>query len=182
MPVVRTHRRYTSNVRGLQADIDRKLLRIVKAAAVDGAQHIRVASPISARAGEPTITTSGRSSASVKGGVIACLVTYPKTQFWGIMLDKGTLGKRTIPLKQPGRREATWKGRRRARRPTTLTESGYTTSDKVSVKRPAGGGTEVTFHRSAEALASGGKSPEYYFIRGKRAAQRTLAKRLIRGL
>lgn len=179
MSVVRTRVAYTSNVKGLQADIDRKLLRIVKAATIDGAAHIRATSPVSARAGEATLTTTGR---SITGGIVSCAAVYPANQFWGIMLDKGTLGKRKLPVKYPNKRKSTWQGKRRAARPKGSTAGGYTTSDRVSIKRPKGGGTTVTFHRHPETLARGGKAPEYFFVRGKRVAERTLAKRLLNGL
>lgn len=160
--MVRTRVTYKSNVKGLGDELDAKLLRIVRRSAAEGAAHTRVLWPhVSARAQEATMTGSG---------VIVCPVTFPRSQFVAVMHDKGTLGKRKIPLKQPGRQETTWTATRTRRR-GSKTDRSY--SETTS---------EVTYRRSSKALASGGLAPQYFFVRGKRHAQRSLAKHLLRGL
>lgn len=172
--MVRTRVVYKSNVKGLGADLDRKLKRIVERSAREGAAVGRALSDnVSMRAGEAT---------EPRLGYIVCPVTVPASQFWSIMQDKGTLGQRKVPLKYPGKRKSSWQGKRRAAKPTSVTAGGYATTDRVSIKRPKGGGATVTFHRSTQALAVGGMAPKYFYIRGQRHAERMLAKHLIRGL
>ncbi len=139
---------YRSNVRALGNDLDQKLERIVGRAARDGAAHTRGISrpPVSARA----------ESAETSEGVISARVFVPRNEFWATMFDKGTLGKRRVPLKQPGRRERSWKVRR--------------------------GRQTYTAHRSAAALRAGGIPAQFFFARGKRHAQKQLAGYLRRGL
>lgn len=178
--MVTVKRKYTSNVTGLQRDIDRKLLRIVERAARDGAQVVRQRlTRVSPRVGDAKLTSAGP---NFRAGVISCPVTVPANQFWAVMQDKGTLGKRKLPLKYPNKRKSTWHGQRRGARPATTTAGGYRVTDTVSTRRPGGGGTDVTFHRTAEALDSGGMRPRYAYIRGQRQAERSLARYLIRGV
>ena len=140
--------RYTSNVRGLGKELDAKLERIVARAARDGARQVTALSdpPVSAYAAE----------AETSQGKITSRVFVARNQWWAQVFDTGALGKRKLPLKQPGRREKEWKIRRR--------------------------GKTYTAHRSAKALATGGIRPQYFFIRAKRYAERQLGQHLRRGL
>ena len=139
---------YVSNVRGLGDELDAKLERIVARAARDGARKVTELSdpPIRAHA------TSGEEQA----GIVSARVFAPSSQWWAGIFDKGSLGKRQIPLKQPGRQERSWKVRRR--------------------------GKAYAAHRSAQALKTGGVVPQYFLIRSKRYAERRLAQYLRNGL
>lgn len=147
--MIRTRRvRYESNVKGVGKDLDAKLERIVARAARDGARAVTALSdpPVNAHAG----------SAESSGGTVSARVFVSRGDWWAQIFDTGSLGKREIPLKQPGRREREWKIRRR--------------------------GKTYLAHRSAAALASGGIPPQYFFVRAKRHAERKLADYLRRGI
>jgi hypothetical protein len=139
---------YKSNVRPLSRDLDRKLERIVARAAKDGARAVRVIS-------EPTVDANATDAKTSKG-VVSARVFVPGPQFWATMIDKGTLGKREIPLEQPGRRKQEWRIRRRGR--------------------------TYKARRSAEAIASGGIQPQYFMVRAKRYAESRLVDYLRNGL
>lgn len=174
MPAVRARVVYKSNVKGLGAELDARLKRIVERSAREGATVGRALSKnVSMRSGQAT---------EPRLGYIVCPVTVPARQFWSIMQDKGTLGKRELPLKYPNKRKSSWQGKRRAAKPTGITTAGYTTRDRVSIRRPKGGGTTVDFHRNPKALVTGGMSPSYFYIRAQRHAERSLAKHLLNGL
>lgn len=141
--------RYQSNVKGLGKELDERLERIVARAARDGAR--RMVGAMS----DPPITayaTSGTASA----GVVTARVFVARNEWYAQIFDTGALGKRKLPLKQPGRRENEWKIRRR--------------------------GKTYLAHRSAAALQAGGVHPQYFFIRSKRYAEQRLATYLRRGL
>ena len=139
---------YVSNVRGLGKELDAKLERIVARAARDGARKVTELSdpPIRAHA------TSG----DEQNDVVSARVFAPSSQWWAGIFDKGSLGKRKVPLKQPGRQERSWKVRRR--------------------------GKTYAAYRSAKALKTGGIAPQYFFIRAKRHAEQRLAQYLRNGL
>jgi hypothetical protein len=139
---------YKSNVKGLGKELDERIERIVARAARDGSAHVRSTTkpPINAFA----------TGAETSGRIVRAAVIVSKAQWWATIFDKGSLGKRVIPLKQPGRREMQWKIKRRGR--------------------------AYTARRSQQALAAGGIEPQYFLIRGKRLAERKLREYLIRGL
>lgn len=140
--------RYESNVRGLGKELDAKLERIVARAARDGAAHVRATS-------KPSVSAFA-SEGETSGGTISSRVFVSISDWWAQIFDTGALGKRKLPLKQPGRREKEWKTRRR--------------------------GKTYTAHRSSKALASGGIAPQYFFIRSKRHAEQKLRGYLRNGL
>ena len=149
MAVVSVRRtRYVSNVRGLGKELDAKLERIVARAARDGARHVEAIS-------KPTVSVHA-TSAQTSGGKIEARVFVARTDWWAQIFDTGSLGKRKLPLKQPGRQEKTWKIRRR--------------------------GKTYTARRSQTALKAGGVPPQYFFIRGKRHAEQRLEQYLRRGV
>ena len=139
---------YVSNVRGVGKELDAKLERIVARAARDGARQVTALSnpPVRASASEGETTR----------GKISARVFVARGDWWAQIFDSGSLGKRELPLKQPGRREKEWRIRRRGR--TYLAR------------------------RSATALATGGVRPQYFFIRAKRHAERQLGQYLRRGI
>lgn len=139
---------YVSNVRGLAKEVDERLERIVGRAARDGAAKVRAVS-------EPSFEARA-SDAESAGGQVRAVVFTPRAEFWVPMFDKGTLGKRELPLKQPGRQEKEWKVRRR--------------------------GKLYKARRSAQAMRDGGLEPQYFMIRGKREAEQRLATYLRRGI
>ena len=91
-----------------------------------------------------------------QGGMVTARVFVGRNDWWAQIFDSGALGKRELPLKQPGRREKEWKIRRR--------------------------GKTYTARRSAAALAAGGIEPQYFFIRAKRHAERQLDEYVRRGI
>jgi hypothetical protein len=139
---------YESNVRGLRKEVDARLERIVARAARDGAAKVRTIS-------DPSFNARA-SEAETVGGQIRSVVTTPRAEFWVPMFDRGTLGQREVPLKQPGRQEREWKVRRRG---------------KVYKAR-----------RSQQAMHDGGIEPQYFMIRGKREAEQKLGGYLRRGI
>lgn len=141
---------YRSNVKRLQKEIDAKLERTVARAARDGAEEVRALSrpSVNARA------TSGETS----GGRVRAAVVTPRSQFWSVMLDKGTLSKRVVPLDPDTNRRASWRVRASRRR------------------------KEFRAVRHQEALRSGGIKPQYFLIRGKRHAEQRLGDYLRRGI
>lgn len=158
--MVSTRSTYKSNTTYLGREIEAKLERIVRASAEEGASYA------SARA-NPDVRARAQ-KATNEYGIIRVAVTYPSTQFWATMLDRGTLGKRKYPVKQPGKRKSTWTARRKVKGTESVTAGGYSTAAS----------REVTYHRSGEALKSGGIRPQYFFVRGKNVAMKTLAKNL----
>jgi hypothetical protein len=141
---------YKSNVRGLTKEVDERLERIVGRAAQDGSVFVRTNSdpPVAAFA------TQGDEA----NGIVRASVYVLRRDFWATMFDKGTLGKRVVPLEQPGRRRMTW-------------TSHHRTSRK-----------EFIAHRHPLALARGGIEPQYFLIRGKRLSEEKLGEYLIDGL
>jgi hypothetical protein len=129
----------TSNVGQAKARMRKQTADILEQAAHEGA---RAAAWMS----RPTIGFSV-SQPQDKDGLITVRVSSNPRQFWGVMFDKGTLGKRKVPLTQPGRRRMQWKSHHRT------------------------SGKQFTAHRHAEALARGGIKPEYFIVRGKRKAE-----------
>lgn len=140
--------RYQSNVKGLGKELNAKLERIVARAARDGARQVAVLS-------NPRITAHA-AEGSTTAGVVSSRVFVSRSEWWAQIFDSGALGKRELPLKQPGRREREWKIRRR--------------------------GKTYVAHRTAAALRSGGVAPQYFFIRSKRHAERKLQDYLRRGI
>lgn len=140
--------RYQSNVKGLGKELNDRLERIVARAARDGARRAtELSDPHVAAFASP-----GESS----GGQVTARVFVGRGDWWAQIFDTGALGKRKLPLKQPGRREKEWQIRRR--------------------------GKTYKAHRSATALAAGGIAPQYFFVRAKRHAERQLAVYLRNGL
>lgn len=139
---------YRSNVKGLGKELDERLERIVARAARDGAREVTALS-------DPHVAAFAASAES-SGGTVTARVFVARTDWWAQIFDSGALGKRKLPLKQPGRREKEWQIRRRGRK--------------------------YKAHRSATALAKGGIAPQYFFIRAKRHAERQLAGYLRRGI
>lgn len=139
---------YQSNVQGLSKEINARLERIVARSARDGARAVTALSdpPVSAFASE----------GEQFGGGVRARVFVARNDWWAQIFDSGSLGKRELPLKQPGRREKEWQIRRR--------------------------GKTYKAHRSSAALVSGGIPPQYFFIRAKRVAEQQLATYLRRGL
>lgn len=145
---------YRSNVRQLTQDIGRKLESAVGKAAREASAETRSLSdpPVAARA----------LPAETQAHIVVARVVVPAGQFWAQILDLGSLGKRTVPLKYPGKRESSWPVTRRLRRGSALARSGTIRS------------VDYTADRTQEALSSGGIEPQYFFIRGKRFGQRRL--------
>jgi hypothetical protein len=143
-----TRSRYQSNVKGLGKELNEKLERIVSRAARDGARRVSQLS-------DPRVQAFG-SDGSTSAGVVSSRVFVARNDWWAQIFDTGSLGKRQIPLEQPGRRESRWTVERR--------------------------GKTYTAHRSAKALASGGIRPQYFLIRSRRHAEHQLAGYLRRGL
>jgi len=137
---------YKSNVAKVSADLRKQVAVFIEEAAQEGAAFIRSRSDPHVR----TVVTKPQGDAN---GIITVGVFIPRDEFWATMFDKGTLSKRVVPLKQPGRRRSEWKVRRRGKN-----------------GRPV----EYTAHRRGEALASGGITPEYFIVRGKRLAEHRL--------
>ena len=154
---------YKSNVRQLQKNIDARAERAVGQAARDAAAHTRaISQPSVSASATPAVTT---------GAVVIARVVVPGSEFWATMFDKGTLGKRELPLKQPGRREQSWEVRRRIR-------GGNTLRSRSQSLRTVG----YIADRQKEALESGGIEPQYFFVRGKRYGQKQIVRYLTNGL
>lgn len=151
---------YKSDVRELQKNLDAKLERIVARAARDGARAVRSLSdpPVKAYSAE------GKETA----GKVTARVYVGRNDWWAQIFDTGSLGKRKLPLKQPGRQEKSWPVKRRSTR--RVSRSGVATGRR--------GSPEFIAYRSAQALQSGGIEPQYFFIRAKRFAEQQLGKYL----
>lgn len=139
---------YVSNVRGLGKELEADFERIVARAARDAAREVSALS-------EPTVQAFA-SEGETKGGTVSARVFVARNDWWAQIFDTGALGKRELPLAQPGRREREWKIRRRGR--------------------------SYRARRSAEALRSGGIAPQYFFVRAKRYGEQRLADYLRRGV
>jgi hypothetical protein len=104
---------------------------------------------------QPTINAYATEGFASKG-VVQAGVWVSKSQWWAGIEDKGSLGKRKVPREPTGKRKSTWKIKRRGRL--------------------------YIAHRHPEALLYGGREPQYFLIRGKRVAERSLAKYVVGGL
>ncbi len=155
---------YKSNVAQLRKQIDARAERAVSQAARDAANQARALS-------QPSVSANA-APAETKGFVISARVFVPADEFWAHMLDQGTLGKRQLPLKQPGRREDSWPVRRRVRRGDNSLRARSQTLRTVG----------YIADRQQEALASGGIEPQYFFIRAKRYGEQQIAKYIANGL
>ena len=155
---------YKSNVRQLMKNIDARAERAVGQAARDGAAHTRAIA-------QPSVNASA-SAAETKGFVVSARVSVPADQWWASIFDRGSLGKRELPLKQPGRREDSWPVRRRVRRG----------DNSLRVRSQTVRTVGYIADRQEEALESGGIEPQYFFIRGKRYGQKQIVRYLTNGL
>lgn len=141
---------YVSNVKGVGKELNEKLERIVGRAARDGAAVVRASS-------RPTVGARAM-PAETRGSRVSAVVVTPSPQFWSVMLDKGTLSKRKVPLDPQTNRRPSWRVRASRRR------------------------KEHRAVRSHQALASGGIEPQYFMIRGQRHAEERLRHYLRNGL
>ena len=154
---------YRSNVSEVQRRFDAKAKSAVYNAARDGARKTR------ALARPPGIARAVATYPPEEiAGIISCRVVVPFGQFTAVMFDKGTLGKRKVPLDQgAARRRSSWPVRRR----TTRSREGVARSSATRT-------SSYTAHRHPEALVSGGIPAQYFFIRGKRHAEQQIPVRL----
>ncbi len=149
---------YHSNTVAVKKDFDRRMGRAVRQASHDAARWAESRSGGAVNMQPQPVEDHG--------SVLSARVTASPADFYAIMLDKGTLSKRRLPLKYPGKRKSSWKSKRTRKFAGTpgVARSGATKT-----------GT-FTAHRSAQALASGGARPRYFMVRGKRYGQQKLAR------
>lgn len=155
--MIHTRSTYKSNVTETRKQFDRRMERAVSKAAKDGARWASSRSGGSVR--------MAPAAAENMGGHVTARVSASPADFFAVMLDKGTLSKRKIPLKYPGKRKRTWKSKR------TRTHAGT-----PGVARSGSTKTRTfTAHRHEEAITSGGARPRYFMVRGKRYGEQKLA-------